>query len=110
MPLSSWRWIRPSPGASWACADCATAAVAVAAAVDLRNARRFISYGVVITLPLGLADSRLVAAFYHASWTGASSQSSPPSARGLAVRARVLKISRSQSRFTAGLDRGPGLP
>src|SRR3954469_14640372 len=51
MPPRSLRWIRPSAGASWARADGATAAVAVAAAVGLMNARRFISYGAVITLP-----------------------------------------------------------
>jgi hypothetical protein len=48
-------------GASWARADGATAAVAVAAAVVLMNARRFISYGAVITLLLEMDDSRLVA-------------------------------------------------
>src|SRR4051812_29575355 len=100
MPLRSLRWIRPSAGASWAGAagaswagaagaswagaDGATAAVAVAAAVVLMNARRFISYGAVIMLPLELDDSRLVAS-HHASWTGASRQSSPPFARGLGV-------------------------
>ena len=52
MPLRSLRWIRPSAGGSWARADGATAAVAVAAAVVLMNARRFISYGAVMTLPL----------------------------------------------------------
>src|SRR5438270_4056077 len=77
MPLRSLRWIRPSAGASWARADGAAAAVAVAAAVVLMNARRFISYGVVITLPLELDDSRLVAS-HHASWTGALRQCSPP--------------------------------
>src|SRR3954466_7799460 len=98
MPLSSLRWIRPPAGASWACADGATAAVAVAAAVDLMNVRRFISYGVVITLPLELDVSRLVAAAFHASWTGASSQSSPPFARGLEIGARVRGITCSQFR------------
>src|SRR4051812_45508422 len=77
MPLRSLRWIRPSAGASWARADGATAAVAVAAVVGLMNARRVISYGAVITLPLELDDSRLIAASYHPSWTRASSQSSP---------------------------------
>src|SRR3954453_14175661 len=77
MPLRSLRWIRPSAGASWARADGATATVAVAAAVVVMNARRFISYGAVMTLPLELDDSRLVAS-HHASWTGASRQSSLP--------------------------------
>src|SRR3954454_4164221 len=107
MPLRSLRWIRPSAGASWARADGATAAVAVAAAGGgLMNARRLISYGAVITLPLELDDSRLVAASYHASWTGASRQSSPPSARGLVIRASVRGINRSQFRFTAGSTAG----
>src|SRR3954470_23622603 len=92
MPLRSLRWIRLSAGASWARADGATAAVAVAAAVVLMNARRFISYGAVITLLLELDDSRLVAASHHASWTGASSQSSPPFARGLVIRASIREI------------------
>src|SRR5690242_8418579 len=39
-----------------------------------------------MTLPLELDDSHLVAASYHASWTGASRQSSPPFARGLVIR------------------------
>src|SRR4051794_6370898 len=77
MPLRSLRWIRPSAGASWARADGATATVAVAAAVVVMNARRFISYGAVMTLPLELDDSCLVAS-HHASWTGTSRQSSPP--------------------------------
>src|SRR3954451_5390695 len=94
MPPRSLRWIRPSAGASWARAGVATAAVAVAAVV-LMNARRFISYGAVITLPLGLDDSRLVAS-YEASWAGASRQSSPPFARGLVIRASVLGINRSR--------------
>src|SRR3954467_11452611 len=94
MPLRSLRWIRPSAVASCAGADGATAAVAVAvaAAVVLMNARRFISYGVVITLPLELDDSRLVAASHHASWAGASRQPSPPSARGLVIRASIRGI------------------
>src|SRR5262249_3954687 len=54
MPLRSLRWIRPSAGASWARADGATAAVAVAAAVLFMNARRVISYGVGMVLPLKL--------------------------------------------------------
>jgi hypothetical protein len=54
------RWIRPSAGASGARADGATAAVAVAAAVVLMNARRFISYGAVIALPLKLDDPGIV--------------------------------------------------
>src|SRR6516162_4492731 len=95
MPLRSLRWIRPSAGASWARADGATAAVAVAAAVVLMNARRFISYGAVITLPLELDDSRVVAS-HHSSWTGASRQSSPTFARGLAIRASVRGINRSR--------------
>src|SRR3954469_11712708 len=108
MPLRSLRWIRPSAGASWARADGATATVAVAAVVVLMNARRFISYGAVMTLPLELDDSRLLAASYHASWTGASRQSSPPSARGLVIRASVRGINRSQFRFTAGSTAGQG--
>src|SRR6516225_7996064 len=67
MPLRSLRWIRPSAGASWAGADDATAAVAVAAAVVFMNTRRFISYGAVITLPLELDDSRLVASRHSRS-------------------------------------------
>src|SRR5437588_8614467 len=102
MPPRSLRWIRPSAGASWARADGATAAVAVAAAVVLMNARRFISYGAVMTLPLGLDDIRLVAASHHAIWTGASRQSSRPSATGLVIWASVPAINRSQFRFTAG--------
>src|SRR4051794_30138499 len=78
MPLRSLRWIRPSAGASWARADGATAAVAVAAAVVLMNARRFSSYGAVMTLLLEVDDSRLVTS-HHGSWTGASRQSSPTS-------------------------------
>src|SRR4051812_14552691 len=89
MPPRSLRWIRLSAGASWARADGATAAVAVAASVDLMRARRFISYGVLIILPLDLDDSRLVAASPHASWTGASRQPSPPSARILVIRASI---------------------
>jgi hypothetical protein len=54
MPPRSLRWIRPSAGSSCACADDTTAAVAVAAAVVLMNARRFISSGMVMTLPLEL--------------------------------------------------------
>src|SRR3954454_16103010 len=95
MPLRWLRWIRPSAGASWAGVDGATAAVAVAAVV-LMNARRFISYGAVIMLPLELDDSHLVAS-HHASWTGASRQSSPPfAARGLVIRASVRGINRSR--------------
>src|SRR4051812_15375106 len=109
MPLRSLRWIRPSAGASWARADGATAAVAVAAAVVvLMNARRFISYGAVMTLPLELDDSRLLAASHHASWTGASRQSSPPPARGLVISASVRGINRRQFRFTAGSTAGQG--
>src|SRR3954452_14587452 len=95
MPPRSLRWIRPSAGASWARAGVAAAAVAVAAAVVLMNARRFISYGAVMTLPLGLDDFRLVAS-YEASWAGASRQSSPPFARGLVIRASVRVINRSR--------------
>src|SRR3954452_11409800 len=95
MPPRSLRWIRPSAGASWARAGVAAAAVAVAAAVVLRNARRFISYGAVMTLPLGLDDSCLVAS-YEASWAGASRQSPPPFARGLVIRASVRRIIRSR--------------
>src|SRR3954471_13141709 len=110
MPPRSLRWIRLSAGASWARADGATAAVAVAAAVVLMNARRLISYGAGITLPLELDDSRLVAASYHASWTGASRQSSPPSPRGLVIRASGRGINRTQSRFTAGSTAGQDFP
>src|SRR3954470_11038083 len=92
MPLRSLRWIRLSAGASWARADGATAAVAVAAAVVLMKARRFISYGAVMTLPLELDDSRLVAASHHASWAGASRQPPPPSARGSVIRASLRGI------------------
>src|SRR3954453_12756064 len=102
MPPRSLRRIRPSAGASWARADGATAAVAVAAAVVLMNARRFISYGAVMTLPLGLDDSRLLAASHHAIWTGASRQSSRPSARGLVIWASVRAINRPRFRFTTG--------
>src|SRR5215472_11515812 len=56
MPPRSLRWIRPSAGASRARAVGATAAVAVTAAVLFMNARRFISYGVVMVLPLKLDD------------------------------------------------------
>src|ERR1700720_4314182 len=83
MPLRSLRWIKPSAGASWASADGATAAVAVAAGV-LINSRRFISYGAVMTLPLEMDDSRLVA-FHQASRKGESRQSSP-FARSLLAR------------------------
>src|SRR5262245_51867956 len=102
MPPRSLRWIRPSAGASWARADGATAAVAVAAAVVLMNARRFISYGAVMTLPLGLDDSRLLAAAYHASWTGASRQSSPPSARGAVTDSGRRKKQGVQDLSTSG--------
>src|SRR4051794_25634454 len=112
MPLRSLRWIRPSAGASWVRADGATAAVAVAAggfmkgprvvshraggataavavaAVVLMNARRFISYGAVIMLPLELDDSHLVAS-HHASWKGASRQSSPTSPEVLPLATAV---------------------
>src|SRR6185437_16778686 len=81
MPLRSLRWIRPSAGASWAGADGATAAVAVAAAVVLMNARRFISYGAVMTLPWSWTIPVLVP-LTQASWTGTSRQSPPPFARG----------------------------
>jgi hypothetical protein len=54
--------------------------------VVLMNARRFISYGAVITLPpLEMDDSRLVAP-YQASWTAASRQSSPTFAEADALR------------------------
>src|SRR5690348_12877412 len=108
MPSRSLRWTRPSAGASWARADGTTAAVAVAAAVVLMNARRFISYGTVITLPLELDDSHLLAAGYHASWTGALRQSSPPSARGLVIRASVRGVNRNQFRFMPGSTAGQG--
>src|SRR3954466_16116349 len=108
MPPRSLRWIRPSAGASWARADGATAAVAVAAAVVLMNARRFISYGAVMTLPLGLDDSRLLAASHHAIWTGASRQSSRPSATGSVLWAGVPPVSRSRFRSPADLTAGRG--
>src|SRR5262245_1330426 len=108
MPLRSLRWIRPSAGASWAGADGATAVVAVAAAVVLMNTRRFISYGAVMTLPLELDDSRLVAASYPTSWTGASRQSSPPFARGLVIRASVRGIARSRKVRQGGPVVPPG--
>jgi hypothetical protein len=60
MPPRSLRWIRPSGGASWARAVGATAAVAEAAAVVFMNARRFISYGEVMTLPLQLDDPGII--------------------------------------------------
>src|SRR5215469_8711134 len=60
MPPRSLRWIRPSGGASCARAVGATAAVAEAAAVVFMNARRFISYGEVMTLPLQLDDPGIV--------------------------------------------------
>src|SRR4051794_31766508 len=108
MPLRSLRWIRPSAGASWARADGATAAVAVAAAVVLMNARRFISYGVVITLPLELDDSDLVAASYHASWAGASRQSSPPFAQRIGDQGERPRDKPLPVPIHGGLDRGPG--
>src|SRR3954471_3392324 len=95
MPPRSLRRIRPSAGASWARADGATAAVAAAVVVVLMNARRFMSYDAVMTLPLELNDSRLVAS-HHAIWTGASRQSSSPFARGLVIRASVRGINRSR--------------
>src|SRR3954470_6166032 len=94
MPTRSLRRIRPSAGASWARADGTTAAVAVAAAVVLMNARRFISFGAVMTLLLELDESRPVAASDHASWTGASRQPSPPCARAFVIRASVRRIDR----------------
>src|SRR4029077_13953939 len=69
MPLRSLRWIRPSAGPSWARAVGATAAVAVAAAVVFMNARRFISYGVVMALPLQLDDPGIVTS-YHSRLDG----------------------------------------
>src|SRR4029077_8902787 len=69
MPLRSLRWIRPSAGPSWARAVGATAAVAVAAAGVLMNARRFISYGAVMALPLQLDDPGIVTS-YHSRLDG----------------------------------------
>src|SRR5208337_3497573 len=107
MPLRSLRWIRPSAGASWARPDGATAAVAVAAAVVLMNARRFISYGAVIMLPLELDDSGLVAS-YQASWTGAARQSSLPFVRGLVIRASARGMNRSRKVRHGGQVVPPG--
>src|SRR5215468_4007152 len=69
MPSRSLPWIRPSGGASWARAVGATAAVAEAAAVVFMNARRFISYGEVMTLPLQLDDPGIVT-LYHSRLDG----------------------------------------
>ena len=61
MPPRSLRWIRAvGHSASRARAVGATAAVAEAAAVVFMNARRFISYGEVMTLPLQLNDPGIV--------------------------------------------------
>src|SRR3954471_6793758 len=112
MPPRSLRRIRPSAGASWARADGATAAVAVAAAVVLMKARRFISFGAVMTLLLELDESRPVAAAHHASWTGASRQPSPPCGRALVIRASVRGINppRPGPRRTRPRARVPGSP
>src|SRR5262249_35615802 len=69
MPPRSLRWIRPSAGASWARAGGATAAAAEAAAVVFMNARRFISYGEVMVLPLQLEGPGIVT-LYHSRLDG----------------------------------------
>src|SRR5215831_11060599 len=87
MPPRSLRWIRPSGGASWARPVGATAAVAEAAAVVFMNARRFISYGEVMTLPLQLDDPGIVT-LYHSRLDGriASTFARPARRLGRACR------------------------